>query len=114
MFWGGWHKDIDYVRITGVDEDGIERIRRENGIDCFDMVLIDGSEFTGKSELDKVYGARIILLDDINGFKNYDNYQRLVADKTYERIAENWRVRTAMPFSDASLIRSPFISSRLF
>ena len=76
-----------------VDEDGIERIRRENGIDCFDMVLIDGSEFTGKSELDKVYGARIILLDDINGFKNYDNYQRLVADKTYERIAENWRVR---------------------
>ena len=86
-------QDIDYVRCTGVNEDGIERIKREHDIDCFDMVLIDGSEFTGKYELDKVYGARFILLDDINGFKNYDNYQRLVADQTYQLIAENWKVR---------------------
>ncbi|MBW2169777.1 MAG: tetratricopeptide repeat protein, partial [Deltaproteobacteria bacterium] len=56
-------------------------------------VLIDGSEFTGKAELDEVYGAKIIMLDDINGYKNYHNYQRLVADKTYELIAENWQVR---------------------
>jgi radical SAM superfamily enzyme YgiQ (UPF0313 family)/ADP-heptose:LPS heptosyltransferase len=90
----GWlTQDINYVRCAGVDEDGIERIKRENGIDCFDMVLIDGSEFTGKYELDKVYGARIILLDDINGFKNYDNYQRLVADPDYDLIAESWKIR---------------------
>jgi len=90
----GWlQQDIDYVRRTGVDEDGIARIRRENGIDLFDMVLIDGSEFTGKPELDQVYGARWILLDDVNGFKNFENYQRLRQDPAYRLYRENWQVR---------------------
>ncbi len=90
----GWlAQDIDYVGCAGMDEDGIERVKRENDIDYFDMVLIDGSEFTGKYELDKVYGAGVILLDDINGFKNYANYRRLAADKNYQLIAENRQVR---------------------
>lgn len=86
-------KDIDYVWRSGADEDGIERIKRENAIDCFDMVLIDGSEFTGKFELDKVYGSRIILLDDINGYKNYYNYKRLINDPIYSLIAEDGKLR---------------------
>jgi radical SAM superfamily enzyme YgiQ (UPF0313 family)/glycosyltransferase involved in cell wall biosynthesis/ADP-heptose:LPS heptosyltransferase/predicted O-methyltransferase YrrM len=103
----GWlTQDIDYVRCADVDEDGIERIKRENDIDCFDMVLIDGSEFTGKYELEKVYGARIILLDDINGFKNYDNYQRLAADKTYQLVTENWKVRNG--YAAFRRIEDPF------
>lgn len=90
----GWlQQDIDYVRQTGCDEDGIARIRRENKIDTFDMVLIDGSEFTGTAELEQVYGARWLLLDDINAYKNYYNYHRLKNDPAYELYRENWQLR---------------------
>jgi hypothetical protein len=90
----GWlQQDIDYVTSSGLDEDGISRIRRENGIEHFDMVLIDGSEFTGPSELDRVYGARWLLLDDVNAFKNYQNYHRLRNDPCYELYRENWQLR---------------------
>ncbi len=86
-------QDIDYLQSSGVPTDGIERIKRENNIELFDMVLIDGSEFTGKAELDEVYGAKFILLDDINGFKNHRNRRRLLADPTYVLLQENWNVR---------------------
>ena len=90
----GWlRQDIDYVQSSGVPSDGIQRIKRENNITHFDMVLIDGSEFTGKAELDEIYGAGIILLDDINGFKNFQNRQRLLADPRYTLLHENWKVR---------------------
>ena len=90
----GWlYQDIDYILAAGVPQDGIERIKRENQITTFDMVLIDGSEFTGEAELEQVYGAKLILLDDINGFKNYRNRQRLFADPTYSLVCENWGVR---------------------
>lgn len=51
-------------------EKGIQKIKRENEIDFFDVVLIDGSEFTGFVELSEVYGAKWLLVDDINTFKN--------------------------------------------
>jgi hypothetical protein len=90
---GWWAQDTDYINREGKDEGGIERIKKENGIDYFDMVLIDGSEFTGISELNKLYGAKIFLLDDINSFKNYSNYWRLVIDKSYQLVAQNWYIR---------------------
>ncbi len=66
----GWlAQDIEYIKTSGVRQNGIEIIKREAGIEFFDMVLIDGSEFTGCAELDHVYGASIILLDDTNAFK---------------------------------------------
>lgn len=90
----GWlRQDIDYIRQTNVPENGIQLIKREHNIETFDMVLIDGSEFLGKAELEEVYGARIILLDDINGFKNYHNRQRLLADPCYQLIHENFPLR---------------------
>lgn len=90
----GWlRQDIDYIRHTNVTENGIQLIKRENNIETFDMVLIDGSEFLGKAELEEVYGARIILLDDINGFKNYHNRQRLLGDPRYQLIHENFSLR---------------------
>lgn len=86
-------QDLDYVENSGLNENGITRIRQENGIDQFDMVLIDGSEFTGKSELAEVYGARWLLLDDINIFKNNENYFQLKNDLTYQIYCENWHIR---------------------
>lgn len=82
-------QDIEYVENSGVPDRGIERIRQENGIDRFDMVLIDGSEFTGAIELEAVYGAKFILLDDICAFKNYHNHQRLCRDPNYALIHHN-------------------------
>lgn len=90
----GWLKqDIEYVSLANVPQDGIELIKVENNINYFDMVLIDGSEFTGNAEFKLIYGARFILLDDINAFKNYANYKRLLADSCYQLIEENISLR---------------------
>ncbi|WP_224983685.1 glycosyltransferase [Geomonas agri] len=90
----GWlQQDIDYVAGAGFDQDGIRLIQQENGIEHFDMVLIDGSEFTGEAELERVYGARWLILDDVNAYKNYVNYHRLKKDPTYELYRENWQLR---------------------
>ena len=90
----GWlQQDMEYVETSGVPADGIQRIKRENNIETFDLVLIDGSEFTGSAELEEVYGARIIILDDVNAYKNYFNYRRLKFDSNYVLVAENWSLR---------------------
>ena len=90
----GWlQKDKEYVSGSGVRSDGIQQIKHENGIENFDLVLIDGSEFTGTAELEEVYGARIIILDDVNAYKNYFNYRRLKFDVNYVLVAENWSLR---------------------
>ncbi|MFZ1985883.1 MAG: tetratricopeptide repeat protein [Desulfatitalea sp.] len=90
----GWlRQDLEYLRGHGLDGDGIRRIKEEYGIEQFDLVLIDGSEFTGQAELELVYGARYILLDDINTLKNHANYQRLKADEQYTLVAEDKALR---------------------
>ncbi|MBN3949754.1 MAG: class I SAM-dependent methyltransferase [Nostoc sp. NMS7] len=90
----GWlRQDIEYVNKSGVSDNGIQKIKKENNIDCFDLVLIDGSEFTGQAELDEVYGASFICLDDITTFKNYQNFNRLLSDSDYILIISNQNVR---------------------
>lgn len=89
-----WLKqDIDYVKRENVLQQGIELIQKENGIVHFDMVLIDGSEFTGMAELDQVYGAKFIFLDDTCTFKNFFNRKRLLADPNYKLVEENSEIR---------------------
>ena len=77
---------------TARQVDGIQAIIHETGLKYFDLVILDGSEFTGPADLDAVYGAGIIILDDINSYKNYANYQRLSRDRAYYLIQENWYV----------------------
>jgi glycosyltransferase involved in cell wall biosynthesis len=90
----GWlQQDIDYVKAAGVSDAGIQKIKQDHQIDCFDAVLIDGSEFTGTAELAQVYGAKFILLDDICTFKNYQNYQQLGSDPNYVLIEHNPNLR---------------------
>ncbi|MBF2073930.1 MAG: glycosyltransferase [Synechococcales cyanobacterium C42_A2020_086] len=90
----GWlQQDIDYVSTTQVPQDGISRIKVDHQIDYFDLVLIDGSEFTGNLELDAVYGAKFILLDDICTYKNYYSHRRLLADPNYSLVALNTTLR---------------------
>lgn len=90
----GWlQQDKEYLKRSNVRQNGIQAIKREHSIETFDLVLIDGSEFTGGSELDEVYGAKVIMLDDINSYKNYDSYQRLKKDPNYRLEKENWQLR---------------------
>lgn len=90
----GWlRQDIEYVKYSGVNGEGIKHIKEENNIDLFDVVLIDGSEFTGSVELEEVYGAKIIILDDTNTFKNFNNYQKLLTDDNYELLKSNNHIR---------------------
>ena len=84
----GWlRQDIDYIEARGLSGNGIRDIRDRFGIDRFDLVIIDGSEFTGRAEMEDVYGARFIALDDVRTFKNHDNRRRLERDSSYRSIA---------------------------
>lgn len=88
-----WKQDIRYVGRLPAAQDGIRMIKAENGVERFGMVLIDGSEFTGSAELEDVYGADYILLDDIGTYKNFGNYERLLADPAYSLRASNETLR---------------------
>jgi hypothetical protein len=90
----GWlQQDIDYLRDHALSSPGIAHIRARHGIDTFDAVLIDGSEFTGNAELEYVYGARFLLLDDTETFKNWDNTRSLEADPSYRLVQADPLVR---------------------
>jgi hypothetical protein len=90
----GWLKqDIDYVKDTGNDGQGVLQIKKIHGIRAFDLVLIDGSEFTGERELFAVMGARYIALDDVNAHKCFNCYNILQAHVGYSMIAQDLTLR---------------------
>lgn len=90
----GWlEEDRKQIIESDLNINGIELIKQEQGIEYFDLVLIDGSEFTGKAELKQVYGSKYILLDDIKSLKNYFNYRRLFADINYELVEQDPSLR---------------------
>jgi hypothetical protein len=84
----GWlQQDLDYLHDHDLSAAGIAEVKAQQGIATFDAVLIDGSEFTGRAELDEVYGARFLLLDDTQTFKNWANARRLEADPAYRLVS---------------------------
>jgi hypothetical protein len=86
----GWlRQDLAYLAEHGLSAHGIRRIREQHGLARFDAVLIDGSEFAGKPELEEVYGARFLLLDDTRSFKNWENVQRLADDPAYRLVRKS-------------------------
>jgi hypothetical protein len=85
--------DISYITRNNIQQSAIEYIKKEHNIEQFDCVLIDGSEFTGFVEFKKLYGAKYIMLDDINTYKNYFSHKFLKEDNTYTMLTENYRLR---------------------
>ena len=103
----GWlQQDVDYVRDHGVSSPGIAQIRDRYGIETFDAVLIDGSEFAGRAELEEVYGARFLLLDDTETFKNWENARRLQADPQYRLIRADPDIRNGFAVFERVVLAS--------
>jgi hypothetical protein len=89
-----WYwQDINYIKNSGLDANGIIYVKEKNDINAFDMVLIDGSEFTGEVELDLVMGSKVIALDDINTFKCYNAFKILSSNSSYVLKHYNRKLR---------------------
>ena len=58
-----------------------------------DMVLLDGSPFTGYAEYQKVCDSKIIVLDDILDIKHYHSHQALKRNPDYECLFCNLSLR---------------------
>lgn len=88
-------REIAYISNSGVlvDESGIVKVLREIAPHNLDVVLIDGSEFTGEAELLRVLGSKYILLDDTESFKCFNAKQILLRDTRYKLIKENSQLR---------------------
>jgi len=69
------------------------KIKKDHGLNGFDMVLIDGSklkELTPSGKLRKEFdNATHILLNDINASYNHANYNHLVRDPAFVMVACN-------------------------
>ncbi len=88
-----WYKEvIDQIQLAQI-KDGIDFIELDNDLDGFDMVLIDGSPFTAMAELEKVYGAKIIIMDDTMDIKCYDPMMKLINDPNYKLVFRDDKYR---------------------
>ena len=86
---------------------GINQIKSDFEIDRFDFALIDGSEFTGFADLRALFGAKYIMLDDVNAFKCNQAYKFLLGDPGYKLEHENWKLRNG--FAVFSRVDLPLI-----
>lgn len=86
-------QDVEYVEKHYPDHNGIRRAYEVAGVETFDLVLIDGSEFTGLAEWRALDGARYVLLDDVVTFKNHSTRAQMLADARYELIDEDLSCR---------------------
>lgn len=90
----GWYQqDLAYLKDNQSNISGIDHIKSENNIDLFDMVLIDGSEFTGERELAYIIGAKVIALDDTQTFKCFNAMRTLENNSNYRLVTYKPDVR---------------------
>jgi hypothetical protein len=86
----GWYDAcLNYAVQAGRLENGIQKIKAENNIKNFDLVLIDGSEFTGEQDLCSTIGAKTIVLDDCMTYKCHQAFQMLMAHHSYHLVIAN-------------------------
>lgn len=88
-----WYKETVAIINSMEIKNGIEYIKKENDIVNFDLAFIDGSPFTGMAELERVYGAKIIVMDDTMDIKCYDPMMNLLSDPNYTLLTRDDRYR---------------------
>jgi Glycosyl transferases group 1 len=82
------------INLTEELESTVKRIKEDHHITSFDAVLIDSSIIKNQSTVsgglnEELLGARIVLLDDINNFYNFDKHSRLLRNPIYVLVACN-------------------------
>jgi tetratricopeptide (TPR) repeat protein len=71
-------------RLLDEFKNSIQKMKQENAIDSFDVILITGLGLDISDALSEEFcGARFILLDNINTLQNQKNHQRLLTDDHY-------------------------------
>lgn len=84
---------------SGDELRGIVRmIRDESQVSCFDLVLIDGSELVRQGSvvqaaMEEMYGARIVVLEDVNRSCLRGEHGALLRDAKYVLIDQNLSLR---------------------
>lgn len=58
-----------------------------------DMVMIDGSAFSGNAEMQLFDSPKVIILDDIVDIKNYSNWQKLNNNPAYMKLKQDLTLR---------------------
>ena len=76
-------QEIKYLEDSNLNINGIIEIKQKFNIDNFDLCLIDGSEFTGKIELQHILGSDWILLDDTETYKSREAFELLINNNDY-------------------------------
>lgn len=77
-----WVKEIEQYRIDNdISNDGIKRAILNNGIP--DIVLIDGSPFTGYQEYNLLKEVKHIFIDDIDDIKCFKVWKELESNPNY-------------------------------
>jgi hypothetical protein len=79
-------------------EQTVHKIKEDNQLDFFDLVLIDGSELNhhvtmSHSASKELHAARFVLLDDINNVSNYENHNGLLRDPNFVLVDHNAGLR---------------------
>ena len=94
-----WYRqDLDYINQNGIAINGIKFIKQESKLNNFDLVLIDGSEFTGERDLWSVMGSKFIALDDVFAFKCWNAYQTLLHHSSYNLVCCDFKIRNGYAF----------------
>lgn len=93
-----YHQDLEYINQNGIAINGIKHIKQENKLNNFDLVLIDGSEFTGERDLWSVMGSKFIALDDVFAFKCWNAYQTLLHHSSYSLVCCDLKIRNGYAF----------------
>lgn len=73
--------------------DGIDYIKNRHGITDFDMVLMDGSPFSGMAELQLVLGSDVIVMDDVNDIKCHEPYHYMMEREDYQLLSQDLNFR---------------------
>ncbi|WP_310619903.1 hypothetical protein [Flexibacterium corallicola] len=82
-----WYSaDLKYCQ-SNRDVSGISYIKDHNNINRFDLVLIDGSEFTGPCDAAMVYGSKVIVLTGTESYRGMYAHRLLKEDTTYHWVA---------------------------
>ncbi len=91
-----WRADeIKLIRDNEIPQNGISQVWFKSDYVSPDIVLMDGSAFSGEAELTRLFGSKIIIMDDIMDIKNHSpmrtmleycqegHYKQLAIDTKY-------------------------------